>query len=283
MKAMKGRVLKKLKLINPTITTFKQGLILHLNHSHNQNTHTQLPVRRNIQNVYNPMADHQQVIKDDQKDEETESDYQNYLSSHGDQDDISEPSIEHCKDILEDNKSTADQDNENQSLPEFEEKCPPGGENTVIFYTTSLRGIRKTFEDCHSIRFLLESFRVTFHERDVSMDLEYREELWRILGGRVIPPRLFIKGKYIGGADEVVGLHEQGKLKKLLQGISGLGVYNGPCHGCGNIRFLVCSSCNGSRRIFADGEMMGAVRDHELCIRCPDCNENGLVKCPVCV
>jgi glutaredoxin domain-containing cysteine-rich protein 1 len=27
----------------------------------------------------------------------------------------------------------------------FEEKCPPGGTDSVILYTTTLRGIRKTF------------------------------------------------------------------------------------------------------------------------------------------
>ncbi|KAL7198077.1 hypothetical protein ACSBR2_020570 [Camellia fascicularis] len=118
------------------------------------------------------------------------------------------------------------------TLLDFEEKCPPGGSEVVILYTTSLRGIRKTFEDCCSIRFLLESFRVLYHERDVSMHLEFREELWRIAGGRVVPPRLFIKGRHIGGADEVVGLHEQGRLRNLLRGIPPK-PYNGPCNGCG--------------------------------------------------
>lgn len=50
--------------------------------------------------------------------------------------------------------------------------------------------IHKKFE---KYLFLLESFKVEFYERDVSMHLEYRDELWRILCGRVIPPRLFIK------------------------------------------------------------------------------------------
>ncbi|XP_076903844.1 uncharacterized protein At5g39865-like [Bidens hawaiensis] len=104
-------------------------------------------------------------------------------------------------------------------LVDFEAKCPPGGSDTVILYTTSLRGIRKTFEDCNTIRFLLGSFKVLYDERDVSMHMEFREELWRTLGGRVIPPRLFIKGRHVGGVDEVVGYHEQGKLVDLLDGI----------------------------------------------------------------
>jgi glutaredoxin domain-containing cysteine-rich protein 1 len=161
------------------------------------------------------------------------------------------------------------------SLSDFEEICLPGGSQAVILYTTSLRSIRKTFEDCHAIRFLLESFKVIFHEKDVSLHLEFREELWRIMGGRVIPPRLFIKGRYIGGADEVTGLHEQGKLKNLLAGIP-LNLSNCPCTGCGNIRFIVCSDCNGSRKVFADDQ------NDETYIRCPECNENGLVKCLIC-
>jgi len=176
--------------------------------------------------------------------------------------------MEHCS------THEAKDSEEHPSLSDFEENCPPGGSESIIFYTTSLRGIRKTFEDCNTIRFLLESFKVLFYERDVSMHLEYREELWRILGDRVIPPRLFIKGRYIGGANEVAGLHEQGKLRKLLEGIP-LDL-SSSCSGCANARFVVCLNCSGSRKIVADGE------NSELYIRCPECNENGLVQCPIC-
>ncbi|PPS12891.1 hypothetical protein GOBAR_AA07730 [Gossypium barbadense] len=161
---------------------------------------------------------------------------------------------------------------EGPRLTDFEEKCPPGGEDSVVFYTTSLRGIRKTFEDCSSMRFVLDSLKILVQERDVSMDMEFREELWRILGGRVVPPKLFIKGRYIGGADEVFRLHEQGKLKKLLEGIPS----NCLCTDCASMRFLVCSNCSGSRKVFTEKQ------GDELCMKCPDYNENGLVKCPVC-
>ncbi|XP_076959524.1 uncharacterized protein LOC143635595 [Bidens hawaiensis] len=52
-------------------------------------------------------------------------------------------------------------------LLDFERICPPGGSESVILYTTGLRSIRKTFEDCSSIRFLLESFKVSYHEHDL--------------------------------------------------------------------------------------------------------------------
>ncbi|XP_043722612.1 uncharacterized protein At5g39865-like [Telopea speciosissima] len=169
---------------------------------------------------------------------------------------------------------------EEKLLLEFEEKCPPGGSDAVILYTTSLRGIRKTFEDCNSIRFLLGSFRVLFYERDVSMHLEFREELWKILGGRVVPPRLFIKGRYIGGTEEVVGLHEQGKLRQLLQGFPA-DQTDSQCDGCAGIRFVLCFNCSGSRKIIPE---VGEEEEEEegLPIRCPECNENGLIICPVC-
>lgn len=159
------------------------------------------------------------------------------------------------------------------SLQGFEERCPPGGSESIVLYTTSMRGIRKTFEDCTSIRFLLESFRVEYHERDVAMHLEYREELWRVMGQRVVPPRLFIRGRYIGGADEVIGLHERGMLRKLLQGIP-LTPNNSACTGCAGVKFVLCFNCNGSRKIIAP--------DDGPAIRCSECNENGLVKCPIC-
>lgn len=159
-------------------------------------------------------------------------------------------------------------------LIEFEEKCPPGGENKVILYTTGLRGIRKTFEDCARIRFLLQTFRVSYFERDVSMHLEFKEELWRILGEKVVPPKLFIKGRYIGGAEMVVMLHEQGKLRRLFDGVLVSGSDQGVCEVCVGVRFLICIVCNGSRRVFVHRE--------EKVKQCEECNENGLIICPIC-
>lgn len=156
----------------------------------------------------------------------------------------------------------------------FEEKCPPGGADSVILYTTSLRGIRKTFEQCNSIRFLLESFRVLFFERDVSMHMEFKDEMWRVLDGKVkpLPPRLFIKGRYIGGAEEVLVLHEQGKLRPLFHGVP-TDQSNGACEGCAGVRFVLCFNCNGSHRVVADDGKSN---------QCEVCNENGLILCPYC-
>ncbi|EPS73665.1 hypothetical protein M569_01091, partial [Genlisea aurea] len=148
-----------------------------------------------------------------------------------------------------------------------ENGCPPGGEDTLVLYTTSIRGIRKTHEDCNRIRVLFDSFKVAYAERDVSMHMEYRDELWKVLGGRHAPPRVFLRGRYIGGAEEVLSLHEKGTLKALLSGIPTTRT-NYPCKGCAGIRFLVCGRCHGRRKVTAGD--------------CFECNENGLVKCSVC-
>lgn len=178
----------------------------------------------------------------------------------------------------------------NSDMASYEDKCPPGGRESIVLYSTSLRGIRKTFEDCNAIRFLLGSFRVVYSERDVSMDMEYRDELWRILGGRVVPPRLFVRGRYIGGADEVVRLHENGALRTLLHGIP-LTLSSAPCRVCAGQRFVLCPTCNGSRRVVGGDHpnptCNGRVTDGPHPngtpqVRCPDCNENGLVKCAPC-
>jgi glutaredoxin domain-containing cysteine-rich protein 1 len=275
MKGMRGKFLRKLKFI-PSLSTFKQGLVLQPDTSEKLYKEQDQKGSTLSELVFGSSGS--------PRDEDMELEYfsvgnkDNFTSSMKSKDKVA--AKENPEVIIMDDCCTHEAKVDSEECPisllDFEEKCPPGGSESIIFYTTSLRGIRKTFEDCNTIRFLLESFKVLFYERDVSMHLEYREELWRILGGRVIPPRLFIKGRYIGGADEVAGLHEQGKLRKLLEGIP-LDL-SSSCSGCANARFVVCLNCSGSRKIVADGE----INNSELYIRCPECNENGLVQCPIC-
>lgn len=155
----------------------------------------------------------------------------------------------------------------------FEKICPPGGEKSVVFYTTSLRGIRKTYEDCNKIRGMVQCFGIPIDERDVSMHLEFRNELRDLMGRVVTIPRLFIKGSYIGGVEEVSRLHEEGKLAELLNGFPREANTGGLCDGCAGARFVPCFDCSGSCK---------AVNEQGAVIRCPDCNENGLIQCPIC-
>lgn len=150
----------------------------------------------------------------------------------------------------------------------------PGAEDRVVLYFTSLRGIRKTYEDCCAVRMILRGFRVMVDERDISMDCNYRKELQNVFGGKVVSlPQVFIRGKYIGGAEEIKQLNEVGELGKYLEGFP-VRETGFVCESCGDARFVPCPNCNGSRKIFEEED--GQQR------RCPECNENGLIRCPGC-
>ncbi|KAL8138785.1 hypothetical protein V2J09_004786 [Rumex salicifolius] len=155
----------------------------------------------------------------------------------------------------------------------FPEKCPPGGTGGVVLYTTSLGGVRKTFEECNRARSILELHRVVFDERDVSLHGEFRNESRELVGDSAAVPRLFIHGRYIGGLDELLELNETGRLVRILswarveRGVGWKG-----CEGCGGARFVPCMDCGGSCKVVVAGQRE----------RCSSCNENGLTPCPLC-
>ncbi|XP_054816086.1 uncharacterized protein At5g39865-like [Prosopis cineraria] len=151
----------------------------------------------------------------------------------------------------------------------------PGTEDRIVLYFTSLRGIRRTFEDCYVVRNIFRGCRVWVDERDVSMDSAYRKELQSVLGEKKIVslPQVFIGGKYMGGAEVIKYLFEVGELAKILEGFP----KRKPgfvCDGCGDVRFVPCVNCSGSRKIFDE--------DEGLLKKCLVCNENGLIRCPDC-
>ncbi|WOL06343.1 hypothetical protein Cni_G15075 [Canna indica] len=150
----------------------------------------------------------------------------------------------------------------------------------LVLYFTSLRAVRRTFEDCRTVRSILRGLRVAVDERDLSMDARFLAELHAALGRRQQPislPQVFLSGRCLGGAEEIRRLHESGELKVLVEGVpppspaagSGSG-----CEGCGGVRFVVCAVCNGSHKRYSD--KCGRFRT------CGECNENGLVGCPIC-
>lgn len=312
MKGVTGRFLRKLKSISSISTSLRQGVVFHAEEG---------PAEENCYNPKDPFPVRISVserLKNEDQDEETDAPFydcwkENISKENAEipipiplenefQHNPFEPTVMELESRVKSKESDqvrqkaeesqefptlldwkenfppgADEESEEYpTLLDFEENCPPEGNEQVILYTTSLKGIRKTFEDCNSVKFLLESFKVVYFERDVSMHLEFREELWRIMGSRVLPPRLFIKGRHIGGADEVVRLHEQGRLRRLFKGIP-VNLSSCPCGGCGGVRFVVCSRCNGSRKVIPD-EPTGEL----TWIRCLECNDNGLIKCPIC-
>ncbi|KAF5180978.1 Glutaredoxin [Thalictrum thalictroides] len=152
----------------------------------------------------------------------------------------------------------------------------PGTEDRIVIYFTSLRGIRRTYEDCCVVRTIFKGLRVPVDERDISMDSAYRNELQCALDKNKVAlslPQVFVKGKYLGGVEKVKQLHEDGELAKFVEGfpVQDPGFV---CENCGDARFVPCSNCNGSRKVYMEEE--GQLR------RCSNCNENGLIRCPSC-
>ncbi|GFY99346.1 NAD(P)-binding Rossmann-fold superfamily protein [Actinidia rufa] len=152
----------------------------------------------------------------------------------------------------------------------------PGTEKRVVVYFTSLRVIRSTFEDCRAVRSILRSFRVSMDERDLAMDTRFMEELQGIWGNhkmtKLTLPRVFIGGRYVGGAEEIRQLHEAGELKKFVEGLPAADA--GVCEVCGGYRFILCDECRGSHKCYSE---KGGFRT------CTACNENGLIRCPTCL
>ncbi|CAN6838991.1 unnamed protein product [Brassica oleracea] len=169
----------------------------------------------------------------------------------------------------------------------------------VIVYFTSLRGIRKTYEDGCNVRVILKSLGIRLDERDVSMHSGFKDELKELLrdefngGVGITLPRVFLGSKYLGGVEEIKKLNENGTLEKVVDGcervedgLTGCGI---ECEACGDVRFVPCETCSGSCKIYYDSEGEDEDEKEERTEeteygfqRCPDCNENGLIRCPIC-
>uniref|UniRef100_A0A452XZU7 Glutaredoxin domain-containing protein n=1 Tax=Aegilops tauschii subsp. strangulata TaxID=200361 RepID=A0A452XZU7_AEGTS len=169
-------------------------------------------------------------------------------------------------------------------VPPPPQRCPPGGARCAVLYTTTLRAVRATFEACNAARAALQSHGVAFRERDVSMDRGFRDELRALLlpGAPAALPRLFVRGRHVGGAEEVLRLDEEGALAPLLEGLPRARSH-GCCDGCGGMRFLPCFDCSGSRKVLSGvGAAVKGRPERGVVLRCRECNENGLVLCPIC-
>ncbi|CAN8266021.1 unnamed protein product [Cochlearia groenlandica] len=172
------------------------------------------------------------------------------------------------------------------------------GKERVILYFTSLRGIRKTYEESCDVRIILKSLGIRVDERDVSMHSGFKEELKGLLGDKfnngvgITLPRVFFGKKYLGGAEEIRKLNEDGKLEKVLEGcerveenVNGNGL---ECEACGDVRFVPCETCSGSCKVYYEEEDDEEEEDDDDSVKeygfqtCPDCNENGLIRCPLC-
>ncbi|KAF0915443.1 hypothetical protein E2562_036291 [Oryza meyeriana var. granulata] len=181
---------------------------------------------------------------------------------------------------------------------------PPESAWRVVVYLTSLRGIRQTYEDCCATSAILRGYGVRVDERDLSLHAGYKDKLRAALGGAgAVPgehgrphPQVFVDGRHLGGAEDVRRMHESGELTNTLlkacdtvaPAVAAVGkggrqlASSDPCGGCGGVRFVPCDACSGSCKVFVADDEDGGCSGAGAFRRCPECNENGLVKCPVC-
>ncbi|KAB2632493.1 hypothetical protein D8674_028740 [Pyrus ussuriensis x Pyrus communis] len=130
--------------------------------------------------------------------------------------------------------------NKKDTLDQFEKIFPPGRENKVVVYTT-LRGVRRTFEECNAVRAEIEGLRVMIVKHDVSMDSGFREKLSDLMKGKgkeaTVPPWVFVNRRYIGGSEEVLKILEEGLLGEILVRCPKKKA-GSVCEGCGKARLL---------------------------------------------
>ncbi|RLM61106.1 hypothetical protein C2845_PM14G03850 [Panicum miliaceum] len=144
----------------------------------------------------------------------------------------------------------------------------PRAGKPVVLYFTSLRSVRRTFEDCRAVRAILRPSCATSSTATA---------------GASRAPRS--RACSSAGAEDVRALHEAGELARaLLAGCdaapaAGRPGHVGACAACGEARFVPCGTCHGSCKVFVDDE---GCRFAGFFRQCPDCNENGLIRCPVC-
>ncbi|KAK9910424.1 hypothetical protein M0R45_034386 [Rubus argutus] len=108
-------------------------------------------------------------------------------------------------------------------LNDLESICPPGGEDKIVLYTTTLAVVRTTFEACNEVRAAIEKLGFVICERDLSWEHEgYLKELRELMKGKgreATVPQLFVKGRYVGGSKEVLKMVEEARLGQILEGL----------------------------------------------------------------
>ncbi|XP_017112383.1 glutaredoxin domain-containing cysteine-rich protein CG12206 [Drosophila elegans] len=148
----------------------------------------------------------------------------------------------------------------------------------VVLYTTSMGIIRETYAKCANVKQILRTLLIKFEERDIFMSVEYQQEMRERMHDETIRvPQLFVEGQHIGDADTVERLNESGELRQLLKPYKSIATAY-TCQTCGGYRLLPCPSCSGSKKSVHRNHFTAEF----VALKCMNCDEVGLVKCPNC-
>ncbi|KAL3880804.1 hypothetical protein ACJMK2_033012 [Sinanodonta woodiana] len=149
----------------------------------------------------------------------------------------------------------------------------------VIVYTTTMTVVRETADRCNVIRKILQNHMIRYEERDLFMSKENQKELMERLGQNEIGvPQVFLDGIHVGGVEAIEALNESGELRERLQKFSKVMVRSS-CDKCGGYRFMPCLVCHGSKKSVHRNDFT-----EEFCaLRCMQCDENGLMRCDMCL
>lgn len=90
--------------------------------------------------------------------------------------------------------------------------------------------------------------------------------------------------------EDMAGIWESINTSELMQGLEDeeqpqgqlndqVGIKKFVCEACGGLCLFPCVTCNGSCKILGEGRTPEG--SFSVC-RCPDCNEDGLIQCPLC-
>jgi glutaredoxin 3 len=80
----------------------------------------------------------------------------------------------------------------------------------ILIFTTQFCGY------CRAAKNLLSAKAIEFAEIDVGFDADKRVEMVQRAGGLLTVPQIFIKGRHVGGYDELAALEREGKLNDWL-------------------------------------------------------------------
>ena len=92
----------------------------------------------------------------------------------------------------------------------FEASGPRAPEPEIVIYTTSWCPY------CRRAKALLDSKGARYREIDVEEEPARRREMMERAGGRTSVPQIFIRGRAIGGSDQLRALEASGQLDRLL-------------------------------------------------------------------